>query len=38
MPVNAPQIKVKSVEMWGGEYISIQRHGNTFDECYRKAK
>lgn len=38
MPVNSPTIKINSVRTFGGEFVKIHLFGNTFDECFKKAK
>ena len=37
MPKTTPQQKISKVESFGGEWIEIQLHGETYDEAYRFA-
>ena len=37
MPETTPQQKISKVESFGGEWVEIQLHGETYDEAYRYA-
>jgi len=34
MPSDAPDIKVRAVKMFGGKYVEIILHGDSFDEAF----
>lgn len=38
MALNSPEIKVKNVKLFGGEWVTVRQVGNNFDEASRAAK
>lgn len=37
MPSDAPDIKVRAVKMFGGDWVNIVLFGDSFDEAYQAA-
>lgn len=38
MPIPTPQQKVSQVAMFGGDYVTIELVGDTYDDCYEAAQ
>ena len=38
MPVTTPQQKIDKTRMFGGDFVTIQLHGDFFDQCYQAAR
>ena len=37
MPTTTPQIKIKKVKEFGGDYINVKLVGDSYDDCYKSA-
>ena len=37
MPTTTPQIKIKKVKEFGGDYVDVKLVGDSYDDCYKSA-